>query len=1131
MRARSLAHGVATLLLTFAVSARGGDDGRRILDAAGVPGGLVVHIGAGDGRLTAALRAGEGYVVHGLDADPDKVQIARNHIRSLGLTGPVSIDRLSGPRLPYIEDCVNLIVSEDLGAVPPAEVSRVLAPGGIAYVRRGGEWTRTIKPRPAGMDEWTHYLHDPSNNAVAHDSLVDPPGRLQWIAGPRYSRHHDHMSGVSAVVSAGGRVFAILEESPRASILTPPAWALVARDAANGVLLWKRTIETWHEHLWPLKSGPALLPRRLVAIGDRVYVTLGIEAPVSALDAATGRTVRTYEGTEATEEILCAGGTLFLVVADGHPLRSDPRRGYATLQEIRAHVSDPLWALAERTIAAVDAGTGKALWRKSVKIMPLTLAADERRVFFHDGERIVCLDRRDGVPLWSSEPLERRATFGSPFAPTLVVHGEVVLFSGGIATEMYEDKSTTMFAVSARDGRMLWKAKHPPCGHGNPKDILVAGGLVWCGAVAVNADSGVMIGRDPVTGEVKKEFPPDVSTHWFHHRCYRAKATDRYLLFSRTGIEFIDVEKETWIPHHWVRGACLYGSMPANGLIYSPPHPCACYLEAKLFGFTALAPYRDAWRPPRDVPDEGRLERGPAYAAIETADGAAPGAPAAPDDWPTYRRDAARSGSSAAAVPDDLGRIWEARVSGHLSSVVIAEGKLFVASIDAHAVHALDARTGEPAWSFVAGGRIDSPPTIWRGRALFGCADGHVYCLRASDGKFAWRFRAAPEDRRHVAFDQVESVWPVSGSILVQADPTGRVSAYCAAGRSMFVDGGLRILRLDPRTGRKLSETILDDKDPETGENLQTHVAALNMPVALPDILSSDGRRLYMRSVPLDFEGRREYVAYVNVREQKGEDIHLFSPTGFLDDTMWHRTYWIYGRAFASGAGGYYQAGRRVPAGRLLVFDRETVYGYGRLGQFYRWTTPMEFHLFAAGKRAEVVPMGQGADPATRKAGAKKAGTKKTAARKTAAQKQVITRFEHAWSDAVSVQVSAMVLAGGTLFIAGPPDVVDEEQAARSLADPRTKTALAEQRAAFEGERGGLLAAVSAADGRKLAAYRLDGAPTFDGMAAAGGRLYLSTMDGRIICLGAGGGQPLPAAPDLTVTARGGDRPRGAAEK
>ena len=75
----------------------------------------------------------------------------------------------------------------------------------------------------------------------------------------------------------------------------------------------------------------------------------------------------------------------------------------------------------------------------------------------------------------------------------------------------------------------------------------------------------------------------------------------------------MDVAASHWTCHHWVRGACLYGIMPANGLIYNPPHPCACYLDAKLFGFNALAPDTPHWKPTRDVPDAGRLEKGPAF--------------------------------------------------------------------------------------------------------------------------------------------------------------------------------------------------------------------------------------------------------------------------------------------------------------------------------------------------------------------------------------------------------------------------------------------------------------------------------------------------------------------------------------
>ena len=46
------------------------------------------------------------------------------------------------------------------------------------------------------------------------------------------------------------------------------------------------------------------------------------------------------------------------------------------------------------------------------------------------------------------------------------------------------------------------------------------------------------------------------------------------------------------------------------------------------------------------------------------------------------------------------------------------------------------------------------------------------------------------------------------------------------------------------------------------------------------------------------------------------------------------------------------------------------------------------------------------------------------------------------------------------------------------------------------------LALVAPADGKTLAEFRLDAPPVFDGMAAAGGRLYMATVDGEVLCFG-----------------------------
>jgi hypothetical protein len=42
--------------------------------------------------------------------------------------------------------------------------------------------------------------------------------------------------------------------------------------------------------------------------------------------------------------------------------------------------------------------------------------------------------------------------------------------------------------------------------------------------------------------------------------------------------------------------------------------------------------------------------------------------------------------------------------------------------------------------------------------------------------------------------------------------------------------------------------------------------------------------------------------------------------------------------------------------------------------------------------------------------------------------------------------------------------------------------------------------AVSATDGEKKAEYRLKASPVFDSLAAADGRLFFTTVDGRVVC-------------------------------
>jgi len=427
-----------------------------------------------------------------------------------------------------------------------------------------------------------------------------------------------------------------------------------------------------------------------------------------------------------------------------------------------------------------------------------------------------------------------------------------------------------------------------------------------------------------------------------------------------------------------------------------------------------------------------------------------------------------RSGSTSTVVPSKLERAWNADLGGKLSSPVMAGGKVYVCSVDRHQVHALDAASGKPVWSYTAGGRVDSPPTIYAGTAIFGSADGWVYCLRASDGKLAWRFRAAPGQRRVMSRGQLESAWPVPGSVLVAGE-----IVYCTAGRSSFLDGGMYAYAIDARTGKLLTQKRIHEVQPLVSSSNRLPAEASG---ALADILLTDGQGVYLRHRKLDLSMpvRLDPATVPGLLGKR-----LVIDGGFLDDFWFHKTYWRLGRVL----------------GNLIVFDERNAYvaaaHLSAGGDNYRFYVP-------AGGRTDAVARGSGKNDPGWLSGAKvqhggyhllaaahrqPSSAAKNRKRGRAAAGTPPGKWHH---QRFPICPRTMVTAGKTLFVAGFPDRIDPKDAW----------------ATFEGRGGGVLCALSAADGTKLAELELNAPPVWNGMAAADGKLYLSLTDDSIVCFG-----------------------------
>ncbi len=1037
--------------------------------------GLVVLVDCED--VPEDLRANRALRIHGLVQDAAMVQDLRKTLLAQEAADTVLISSYDGQMLPHIDNLVNLIIAPETTTVSEEEMLRVLVPLGRAII---GDKV-VVKPWPEEMDEWPHFLHDADNNAVAHDAIIGPPKHMQWLDGPLWSRNHDRLASTSALASTRGRIYYIMDEGPIQDATMEARWHLVAIDAFNGLPLWKRPMKSWVNHMRHFRSGPVQIARLLVAHEDTVYTTLGLNEPVVAIDGKTGRTITTYEATKQAEEILHYEDKLLVVVNQGeveHGLQSSPLRSFCN-----------------KAVMCVDAQSGQELWRWPTSgfadIVPTTLTALDQRVLLQCGYATLALDSASGKETW------RQTTFDDPPASTTGDDGKKSekdkknkkkrrkgnaggnegpaedtdeggdeTDSGGVLSVRsrasgwvtntlvaYKDvvftaNSMSLVALSAEDGSELWEAPvQTPFGRTPSIDALVIDDLVWT-SPSFNA------GRHYKTGEVVRtlNLTETMVTSGHHHRCYRNRGAGDFIIFGYRGMEFFDTKGNNHSRNNWIRGVCQWGVMPANGLLYAPPHDCGCYLEAMLHGFWAVAPEQASRQVPADF--HGHLEKGPAYGR-KTDDNSGL------SDWPTYRQNAARGGVSNTTLPATLRKAWSVPVGQDLTPPVVVDGTVLLASKTNRTVSALDTAMGKTRWRYAAGGTVDSPPTVVDQRVLFGAADGTVTCLSLDDGELMWQFDAAPLPLKAMAKGELESIWPVSGSVLVKNE-----TVYFTAGRSSYLDGGLFLFGLSIETGDVkyrhryyiVSPSSLEKEgDPSprrNGPNIADwktfagtdHSDAFSMVGNVNDVMVGDSDSVYLR-----------HMRFNDRLEPQGDfRLHLFSSGTLLDSNEAYRSHWFYGTgdfSLVPVSYGWLAKGSKKAingfVGNLLVQDGETLWGMER----------------DRDRRALVsLRLEDSTIDSTKNYGARK------------------QRIEMPYKYKIGLpfRVRAMVKAGPRLYLGGAETV---EQILGEVP-------------------GGVLQTFAAADGQLAASpISLEASPVFDGMAVGDQALFISLVDGSLVCL------------------------------
>jgi len=195
-------------------------------------------------------------------------------------------------------------------------------------------------------------------------------------------------------------------------------------------------------------------------------------------------------------------------------------------------------------------------------------------------------------------------------------------------------------------------------------------------------------------------------------------------------------------------------------------------------------------------------------------------------DWPQFRYNAGRTAASPHELPAELQLRWtrtlaaprpafphEIRLGYDTSYEPVVLGRtMFVPSMVADSLTALDTETGAERWRFFAGGPVRFAPVAWEGNVYFVSDDGWLYCLNADDGSLRWKFRGLPEDRRErwvLGNGRLVSLFPARGGPVL-ADGV----LYFAAG--LWPTEGVFVHALDARSGKAVWSNTDSSRIPES---------------------------------------------------------------------------------------------------------------------------------------------------------------------------------------------------------------------------------------------------------------------------------------------------------------------------
>ena len=232
-------------------------------------------------------------------------------------------------------------------------------------------------------------------------------------------------------------------------------------------------------------------------------------------------------------------------------------------------------------------------------------------------------------------------------------------------------------------------------------------------------------------------------------------------------------------------------------------------------------------------------------------------------DWPMWRYDHHRSGSTPEQLAEKLRFQWEVAFSprepvwddplnqnlmqfDRIFEPIVAAGKIFIGFNDQDKVAALDINSGKELWHYYADGPVRMPLAANNGKIYFTSDDGWCYCIDQENGSLIWKLRLAPAGNKLLGNKRLISMWPARGGIVIKDNVI-----YTAA--SIFPLMGTFIYAINAEDGK----IIWKNEGTASNYILQPHRSPAFADVAPQGSFVITGDRLLVaggRSVPAAFD-------------------------------------------------------------------------------------------------------------------------------------------------------------------------------------------------------------------------------------------------------------------------------------